>query len=177
MSGWQGGAGGQSANVPAPAPLPVTPNLTDFVAMLQNEMAVDVTTLNGPVNQIVIARSFDMAQHYVLREIALLDLGLYARALYCFAADRFLNFAVPVVGAPTNEAGVDCITQARRAYSLGSFTAGVINSASDNGTAGSITVPEGLKNLSLIDLQALKTPWGREYLGLASSFGPLWGMS
>jgi hypothetical protein len=37
--------------------------------------------------------------------------------------------------------------------------------------------PEVMNNLTFADLQTLKTPWGRIYLGIAQDVGTLWGVT
>lgn len=66
----------------------------------------------------------------------------------------------------------------REKMGLNSFTPGVIQSSSDNGTSVSFMVPEWMNNMTMADLQYLKTPWGRNYMGLAQAYGPtIWGIS
>ena len=40
-----------------------------------------------------------------------------------------------------------------------------------------MTVPKAFDELTIGNLQNLKTPWGRVYLGIAQSYGTLWGLS
>lgn len=65
----------------------------------------------------------------------------------------------------------------RTKFGINSFIAGVVSSASDNGTSESIEVPASLKNLLLGDLSNLKTPFGRAYLEQAQKIGSNWGIS
>jgi hypothetical protein len=55
--------------------------------------------------------------------------------------------------------------------------AGVIGSSADETTSESLVVPEAMKNLTLQNLQNLKTPYGRQYLYFAQAFGTNWGLS
>lgn len=65
----------------------------------------------------------------------------------------------------------------RAQYKIGAFVAGVLSSASDNGTSQGMTVPKSLQNLTIADLQNMKTPWGLEYLSILQQVGPIWGLS
>ncbi len=60
----------------------------------------------------------------------------------------------------------------RTQFKLGSFLAGVLSNASDEGTGAAIVVADPFKNLSLGNLDLLKTPYGREYLAYIQSYGP-----
>jgi hypothetical protein len=62
-------------------------------------------------------------------------------------------------------------------FGLGTPTAGIVASASDQGTSTTFTVPEAMKRLSFQDLQFSKTPWGRTWLGWGQDFGSPVGVS
>jgi hypothetical protein len=65
----------------------------------------------------------------------------------------------------------------RNKLGLNSFTAGLITSAADQGTAESMYIPEAIKSMTLMDLQLAKSPWGRKYLMIAGQWGSLWGLT
>lgn len=66
----------------------------------------------------------------------------------------------------------------RSQWKLASFAPGVVASSSDVSTSASLINPEFFANLRLLDLQLLKTPFGRRYLELAQAYGPvIWGLS
>jgi hypothetical protein len=60
----------------------------------------------------------------------------------------------------------------RQQFNLLSFIPGIVTSASDQGTQASLTVPDAFKNLTMQDLDLIKTPWGRAYLFYAQKAGP-----
>jgi hypothetical protein len=67
---------------------------------------------------------------------------------------------------------------ARSNYKMTSFTPGVVTSSSDVSTSVGLLNPQFLQNLTLGDLQLLKTPYGQAYLALAQKYGPnIWGIS
>lgn len=66
---------------------------------------------------------------------------------------------------------------ARSQFGLLQMSSGVIASSSDQGTSNSFQVPESLGNLTIGDLNFLKTPWGREYVAYAQDFGSVAGLS
>jgi hypothetical protein len=96
---------------------------------------------------------------------------MYALAVYNLGVDRLANWAPDV---PPNT----LFSDARNKYKLDSFVAGVVQSASDNGTGDSLLVPKFFEDITLFDLQTLKTPWGRLYMSIAQQYGPtIWGLS
>lgn len=67
---------------------------------------------------------------------------------------------------------------ARRAFRLSSFVPGVVGSTSDLSTSVGLDNPDFFRNLTLDQLQLLKTPWGRNYLAIAQKYGPgVWGLT
>jgi hypothetical protein len=64
----------------------------------------------------------------------------------------------------------------RTAYKINSFVPGMVSSTSDNGTSTSLITPDFFQNLTLSDLQLMKTPYGRAYLAIAQKAGNLWGI-
>jgi hypothetical protein len=60
---------------------------------------------------------------------------------------------------------------------VNAFTPGLINSAHDQHTSESMMIPNQLQNLTLWDLQLLKSPWGRRYLMFAGQWGTIWGLT
>jgi len=60
---------------------------------------------------------------------------------------------------------------ARTQYGILSFIGGIISSTADQNSSNAIATSDLLKDLSVSDLDVLKTPWGREYAGYAQNFG------
>jgi len=52
-----------------------------------------------------------------------------------------------------------------------------VGASEDEATSQTLLTPEAMKGLTLADLQNLKTPWGRQYLAFAQSYGTLWGIT
>lgn len=120
-------------------------------------------------NQWIVA-TFGVALRTVNRALSVAG-ELYNFAVYNLATDRLINWA-PDVETQTYFA------ELRRDFKISRPALGVATSASDQGTSGAALNPEFMRNLTLADLQMLKTPWGREYLSFAQQFGPdVWGLS
>ena len=95
--------------------------------------------------------------------------------VYNLGADNLVNYAPDSnLGTPPDK----FFSTYRAANNITNFLAGVVNSAGDQGTSGSLTIGDGLKNMTIANLQNLKTPWGRTYLAYAqrSGINP-WGLS
>jgi subtilisin family serine protease len=107
----------------------------------------------------------------VNRVLRVAGYSIYARAVYCLASDRLINFGM-------DQPNQNWFAEQRKLYKIGAFAPGVVQSAGDQGTNSSLVVPEQFKNFTVMDLQTLHTPWGREYVGLAQAFGQsLYGLT
>jgi hypothetical protein len=84
------------------------------------------------------------------------------------ATDNLINFA-------QDQAGQCYFVDLRASFKINSFVPGVITESHDESTGQSLLNPEFMKNMTMSNLQMLKTPYGRNYMGLAQSYGTLWG--
>jgi len=119
---------------------------------------------------LAIQMSFQVALETVNTAIAQASCQIYALAVYNLAADRLLNYANDLPGQ-------SYFTNLRKDWNLTAPVVGVASSGSDAGTSSSWLNPKQLETLTLSDLQTLKTPYGRQYLGFAQAYGTLWGLT
>jgi len=147
-----------------------TPNVADFSIVLNTEIGIPNAILATIGTQLTAALAY--AVHWTYKLLACVDNAIYLRAVYCLAVDRLLLFGLD----PANKSST-VFADLRKSMSLESFQPGVIASSGDEGTNQSFEVAESLKLLTLPDLQNMKTPWGREYLGYAQQGAPIWGVS
>lgn len=100
---------------------------------------------------------------------------IYALAVYNLGGDNLVNWVVddPSLDPPLDTYWADL----REKWNINGFVGGVIQSSADETTSQSMVVPEQFKELTIGNLQNLKTPWGRQYLAFAQSVGTLWGLS
>jgi hypothetical protein len=96
--------------------------------------------------------------------------SIYALAVYNLGGSNIINFA-------QDQPGRTYFADKRKEFGITKFQMGVVSGASDEGTATSLLNPEFMKTLTLQNLQALKDPWGRQYLMFAQATGPLWGIT
>jgi hypothetical protein len=156
------------------------PTLAGFNVFVRTVMGINTTVL--PVGTPAITYAYNVAIMITNPEIGAgigvptgSDWSIYALAVYNLAGDRLIRFApdqsnqtyFATLRGPIADGG----------YGLNSFAAGVVQAASDEATSDSLAVPDALKQLSIMDLQMLKTPWGLQYLAFAQDTGTLWGMS
>jgi|APCry1669192062_1035393.scaffolds.fasta_scaffold00554_4 hypothetical protein len=152
------------------------PTVTGFQSFIYNVMGIDPLVL--PSDSPVIGWAFQVAMMIVSPDLAIVATAngttpatsLYELAVYNLAGDNLVNYA-------QDQAGRTYFADLRASLKINAFAAGVVTSASDAGTSDSLAVPESLKNLTLSDLQNLKTPWGRAYLAIAQRYGTLWGLT
>ncbi len=150
---------------------PSAAQLADFQNFITGVMGISALYL--PITSPIITTSLSIALDFVNTAIALIADGsgdLYALALNNLAADFLVQWA-------QDQPGQTFFQNARSSWGVNSFSAGVIRSAHDESTGSDYAMPKFYQNLSLMDLQNLKTPYGRQYLAIAQQFGSLWGLS
>lgn len=156
------------------------PTISEFQTFLTNIVGVPTDVL--PANSPVITYSFDGALNSCSQQLALIPSqstawSIYQSAVYNLGAAYLIDYAQDAPSAPVYKDGLPYFAWLRKQFNINNFVAGVIQSSSDEGTSQSLVVPEAFKNLTISQLQLLKTPYGRSYLGWAQSLGTLWGLS
>jgi hypothetical protein len=144
------------------------PNLADFTTFLQDVCGFNPTVL--PTTNPVIGMAYQVAITIANQSLAAVPL-IYTLAVYNLGADNVVRFA-------QDQPMQTFFGDLRKQYAISSFTPGVVSSAGDEGTNSSLLNPKFMQNLTLSDLQNLKTPWGLQYLSFAQMYGPsIWGVS
>ena len=143
------------------------PTLAGFIQFIRDFMGLDSTIVAD--NNPVVLLSFNYALETVTKLLTSSAIS-YQQAVYNLAGDMLINFGKDV---PPSTVFVDI----RAAYKINSFVPGIVSSTSDNSTSTSLATPDFFNNLTLSDLQLMKTPYGRTYLAIAQKAGDLWGLS
>jgi len=99
--------------------------------------------------------------------------SIYAFAVYNLGCAILCDYAQDDPNDPNNTFW----TSLRNTFGLNSMSLGLITSAADQGTSESTYIPEQIKGLTLMGLQLLKTPWGRQYLAITGQWGTIWGLT
>lgn len=145
---------------------PSAPNLPDFTLFVANNMGIATAVL--PTDSPFIGYAFNRALALAINVCGGID---YTLAVYNCAGH------ILVKTAPDQNGRADLATL-REKLGLAKFAAGVVAATSDQSTATTLAVPEALSQLTIGDLDFLRTPWGRDYLAHAQDFGPsVWGLS
>jgi hypothetical protein len=136
-------------------------------------MQVPETVL--PNNSPYIEISYDLALEIVNMYILFASPIVYTQCVYNLGADYLVQMAQdnPNLPPPLNTYWADL----RDSLGINSFLPGLVNTAEDQGTSAGLQLLASMENLTIADLQQLKTPWGRVYLGLAQSVGSMWGIT
>jgi hypothetical protein len=140
-----------------------------FVMPLANPVQIGDSYLIVPD---VLLVSLQVAQSIVNADIARFSGQMYVYAVYNLATDRLVNYAPDVPGQSFfKDLRGPPSKNAPYGFNLRAWTPGVSSQVSDQGTAVGILNPEQMRLLTLAHLQNLRTPWGREYLGIAQGAG------
>lgn len=154
----------------------ISPTLAGYLDFIRNIMQIPVQAL--PDASPYIQYSYQVSLMWVARTLKVVPCSsssyptLYAIAVYNLAGDRLVNYA-------PDQTGSTYFKDLRTDLKLNSFVAGAVSGTSDEGTSVSIAVPDAIaKDMTFDNLQRMRTPWGREYLGIIQSLGPsVWGLS
>jgi hypothetical protein len=140
-----------------------------FVDFIRNSMEINTTVLPDDSPWIPLCYNLSVEiVNYVLQCISPL---IYDQCVYNLGGDNLVNYAQDVPGQTF-------FVTLRNTLKINNFVAGVISESHDETTGESLTVPDFFKTLTLANLQNLKTPWGRQYMAFAQSYGPnVWGLS
>ena len=149
-------------------PTYTTDQYNAFVWFIRNVMGINTSALQD--NSPVIGYSLSIAVDIVNPSIAAGSANLYSQALNNLAGDNLVNFAQDTPPSTF-------FTDLRKSLNMATFVPGVISSSSDEGTSESLLNPDFMRGLTLANLQSLKTPWGRQYLAIAQTYGDVWGLT
>jgi hypothetical protein len=147
----------------------ICPTVAGFITFIRKVMGINTTVL--PDSAPVISMAFAVSLEIVNRAIQCVSPLMYELAVYNLAGDNLVNYAQDT---PPSTYFADL----RASFNTLGFVSGVISASNDVTTGQSLVVQEAAKNFTLANLQQLKTPWGRAYLGIAQDYGPnVWGLS
>lgn len=157
------------------------PTLAGFTAWFYP--ITGVTTAQLPTDSPWLEYAFQVAMATVNRQLFRALAPIYMLAVYNLSADLVFQWApdvqpvVPYQAANDQGPVLPYFAYWRQYWNLNGFVAGVINSSNDESTGQSMTVPKQYEAMTTSQLQNLKTPWGRAYIGFAQSVGSAWGFT
>lgn len=145
-----------------------TPTLSGFLTFIRNVMGISASVL--PDNSPWIEFSFTLASEIVLPELNDISPILYTQAVYNLSGSTLLYNAQDT--SPSTY-----FADLREANHIVEFVAGVVQSSGDQGTNSAWMIPDAFKGFLMSNLQQLRDPYGRAYLAIVQSYGPVWGIS
>lgn len=157
------GAGGL-----APFQTQTTPNVTDLYTFLTTVAGVPVSAL--PANSPYIAWALSFSEEMTLQVLRAVGQDFYCFAVYLLATSFLINWC-------PDQPGQTFFTDTRKSLDIAGFTGGTVQSASDQGTSAGLDAPDFIKGLTPGQLQALRDPFGRQWLAMMADNGPIWGIS
>ena len=146
------------------------PTLAGFIAWSRTAMGVPAGAC--PDDSVWFVYAYAVSIDTVNLNIQAASPVAYMLAVYNLAGDNLINWA-----QDTPPSTYFTALRSKEVYNISNFAPGVVSSASDSSTSTSLTVLDVFKDMTLANLQNLKTPYGRAYLGIAQSYGTPWGIS
>lgn len=143
------------------------PTLAGFIAWTRAVMGIPTTVMADDNAGYDIA--FTVAKDLVPYDLNSIP-DIYTLTVYNLGGSLLIQFQQDPVGQTF-------FADARKSWGVNSFVAGVIEHAADSTTSESMAIGQGLKNLTIWDLQRLKDPYGRVALGYMMMVGTLWGLT
>ncbi len=141
---------------------PNEPNLPDFTTFVYGQ---GVPAADLPSTSQYLQWTFTLASGDALVPPGDMPAILYVLAVYNLGMHQLIKMAKDIDGQTF-------FTDTRKTLSLNAFSFGVVTSTGDNADSTTLTVPDWLKDATLQTLDLLRTPWGREYVQYAQSYGP-----
>lgn len=168
-------------DMPAPGLPPGGPTYEGFQIFASNVFQLGITDPLPPdqPSDTWLQICYDQAANLAYWGLATIPSQPNSPSIYAFAVYN-LGCAFMVEMAqddPTTDPPQTYWTDLRNTLGINSATYGMINSAADQGTSESMYIPDVIKGMTLLDLQLMKSPWGRAYLMLAGEWGSIWGLT
>jgi len=152
----------------APWQTKTTPNTNDLYTFLTTVAGVPTAAL--PSNSVYLPWALSYAEEKTLMVLYAVGQDYYCFAVYCLATSFLINWC-------PDQPGQTYFADLRKTWDLTGFIGGTVQSSADQATSESLLAPDFLKGLALGQLQALRDPFGRQWLAMQADNGPIWGIS
>lgn len=147
----------------------IQPTFDGFLKFVRDVMKVPDSAISDA--DPILVYCYEYAKEFIPKHLGLETLPhIFVDAIYSCSASYLINYAQDT---PPDTYWTDI----RKSLGIGSPSYGIINSASDQGTSGSVTISQALSNLSIADLMLMKDPYGRKVVAILMEMGPLWGLT
>ena len=144
------------------------PSLDGFILWARAVMGIPTAAMSN--DDIGWAFAYQIAKDLIPPDLCLMSADIYTQTVYLWGGSQLIQYQQDYPGQVF-------FTNARIAYGINTFVAGVISSAADATTSESLTVGTGLSNLDLLSLQRVKDPYGRAAVSYLQTIGTLWGIT
>lgn len=151
------------------------PTLAGFEAFIRTQMKINTAVL--PADADATSTAYQISVELTNLLVELVSPVIYTVMVYNLAGHVLIETAPDVDPEVIYKDDLPYFAYFRKFFGLTSFVAGVIQSTSDEGTSQSMSIPQMMENLTIADLQYLKTPWGRIYAQYAAMYGNIVGVS
>lgn len=145
----------------------ISPTFTGFLNFIRNSVGVPVEAIadDNETLQCVYAAALE----WVPTGLGLECLPVtYRNCVYNLGTSFLLRFAEDT---PPSTYFKD----KRKELEINKPSYGLMNSAADQGTSGSMVISDAMSNLTLADLMMMQDPYGRQVIAVLMEMGPLWG--
>ncbi|HET8686811.1 MAG TPA: hypothetical protein VFM18_09115 [Methanosarcina sp.] len=151
--------------------------MADRISFLAFIRAAGITSTVLPDNSTDIDNALALSLEIVSDLLSQASTLIYNQAVYNLGTHNIIVNAQDVTPTVIYQNNLPYFAYWRSVWKINSFTPGVIQSTSDEGTSTTMLVPDFMKGLSMSNLEEIKTPWGRAYMAYAQKFGSMWGIS
>ncbi|MDR8054214.1 hypothetical protein [Burkholderia cenocepacia] len=138
-----------------------------YLQYLRNVVGVPVAAL--PDDSVYITLSYEIGLSLTPCGFNRASSSIYELMVYACATSFLLNNTPDQL----NQSWFD---QVRTKYGLLDSFNGIITSAGDQGTNAAAVVPDWVKRATLAELQWMKDPFGRQFLGFLQMAGSNWAL-
>jgi hypothetical protein len=149
-------------------PIVSPPSLSGFITWAYAVMGIPTTAMSPDDPGWNYA--YTVALDIVPQDFASTLPDIYTLTVYNWAGSQVLQFQQDYVGQTY-------FATLRAQFGINNFIPGVVTSAGDVSTNETLAVGHGLRDLSLLDLQRIKDPYGRLALSYMQQLGTLWGLT
>lgn len=145
----------------------IIPTIDGFLLFVRNTAGIPVSAIAD--DDPMIQACYDQAN-----ELLNVGMGLelipvtFVNTVYSAGVSMLLNYA-------NDTAPSTWFADMRKSLGIGKQLLGVLTGAADNGTSGNMVVSNAMTNLSLMDLQMMQDPFGRQVIAVLMELGPIWG--
>ncbi|HED3095536.1 hypothetical protein [Citrobacter freundii] len=145
----------------------IRPTLDGFIRFVRGVMGVPDTAISD--DDPTFQCCFQSALELIPKQLGLECLPIiYTNTVYNAGGSLLLRYAIDT---PPNT----YFTDLRKKLGLNKAVYGLVNSAADQGTSGSMNISDALSNLTLADLMMMQDPYGLAAIAVLMEMGTLWG--